>query len=411
MEVTMSVPTTLGRRLCGRGTGVLAATAALVLLAGVPAASGLSSSPSRYFQAAVNLPPDAPGAGGFAGSVSFRQVVSGPADVSVFLSRSTVVACPHGEGIASQTVRTVDSEASEPGPVTLDIDRLLRAAHGEAVVDLIVEDSPGCGAPDTSVTLPAQRVTIDTTGTSDRFRTGISGSVSAAGARLRSSTVDLSRDGVGTASVGSLVGDAAGAAFLKYTVERTLVHGTPPQAPANAAPAGGVGVTGAHSAQPDPPDGLGVVFEDMAVSARTTPRPQETTLDAFAEVHTLVGCPDGGTGLVLELVEGSGPGTLDVARRLATATATATLETTRTRVDGCEPQPDPVITRERVPVALSLTATGPAVRVRDTRFHQTRGDNDPRTHTSYLARDATGTITVGDLTRPTGLASISQARR
>jgi hypothetical protein len=84
---------------------------------------------------------------------------------------------------------------------------------------------------------------------------------------------------------------------------------------------------------------------------------------------------------------------------------------TRTRTDGCTADPQPVTTRVQVPVALDLTATGPQVRVRDVRFHEARGDADQRSDVSYLARDAAGTVTVGDLTRPTGQASISQARR
>lgn len=337
--------------------------------------------------------------------------MGGPAVVSVFLSRSTAVTCPDGEGVASRTVRTVEDEAGEPGPVTLDLDRLLRTAHGEALVDLVVEDSPGCGAPDTSVTVPAQRVVLDATGTSDRFRAGVSGTVRSAAGGVRSSTEDLSRDGVGRVSVGTQVHDAAGPAFLRYAVQRLVVHGEPPAVPANVAPAGGVGATAAHSAQLQPPGGLGVVFEDLAVTASTTPTPRTTTLDAFAEVDTVVTCPDGGTAVVVELLEGSGPGALDVDRRLEAGTASGTLAMTRVRVDGCHPDAEPVVDTVPVPVSVSLTATGPAVRVRDVRFLRTRGPTDQRTTVDYLARDAAGTLTVGDVTRPTGEASLSRARR
>ncbi len=406
----MSVPSRWRRR----GAAVLALATVLalvpVLLAGVPAASAASDPPLRYFEVAVNVPPDSPEAEGFAGAVSVRQVVGGPASVSVFLSRSFDVSCPDGsDQVASQTVRTIGDEATEPGPVTLDIDRLLRTAHGEAVVDLVMEDSPGCGLPDTSATV-AERVVIDVTGTSDRFRSGVSSTVRSEAGMVRTSSEDLSRDGVGTATVGNLFADATGAAFLKYAVERSLVHGTPPQAPANAAPPGGVGAVGAHSAQPQPTGGLGVVFEDMAVTAATTARPEVTTLDAFAETHTQVACPAGGTAVVVDLLEGSGAGALDVDRRLGTATAEATLEMTRTTIDGCVGDGEAVTTRVQVPVALTLTATGPEVRVRDIRFHEARGDADQRSDVSYLARDAAGTVTVGELSRPTGLASISRAR-
>jgi hypothetical protein len=381
-----------------------------VLLAGGPAASAPSDPPFRYFEAAVNVPPDSPEAEGFAGAVSIRQVVGGPAGVSVFLSRSFDVSCPDGsDQVASQTVRTPGDEATEAGPVTLDIDRLLRTAHGEAVVDLVQEDSPGCGLPDTSVTVP-ERITIDVTGTSERFHTGISSTVRSDAGFVRTSSDDLSRDGVGTATVGTLFADASGAAFLKYAVERSLVVGTPPQPPANSAPPGGVGATGAHSAQPEPPGGLGVVFEDMAVTAMTTARPEVTTLDAFSVVHTLVACPAGGTAVVVEELEGAGPGMLDAGRALDAATASGTLDLTLTRVDGCSADPQPVSTRVQVPVALALTATGPEVRVRDVQFHERRGDADERSDVSYLARDAAGTVTVGELTRPTGEASISRAR-
>jgi hypothetical protein len=84
---------------------------------------------------------------------------------------------------------------------------------------------------------------------------------------------------------------------------------------------------------------------------------------------------------------------------------------TLTRVDGCSADAQPVTTHVQVPVALALAATGPEVRVRDIQLHEGRGDVDERSDVSYLARDAAGTVTVGDLTRPTGEASVSQARR
>jgi hypothetical protein len=409
-EVAMTVSLRRRRRVVAALAASSVASVLTGVLTGVGPASAASDPPLRYFQAAVNIPPDSPVAEGFAGSVSMRQVVGGPVDVSVFLSRSFVVTCADGEETASQTVRTVTDEATDPGPVTLDIDRLLRTAHGEAVVDLVLEDSPGCGLPDTSTTV-ARRVAIDATGTSDRFHTGVSSTIQSDAGLLRTSSEDQSRDGVGSASIGNLFDDATGTAFLKYAVQRSLVQGTPPQPPANSAPPGGIGATGAHSAVPQPPDGLGVVFEDMSVTAMTTARPEVTTLNAFSEVHTQVACPAGGTAVVVEEREGAGPGTLDVDRGLGTATASASLDMTLTRVDGCSADPQPVTTHVQVPVALALTATGPEVRVRDIRFHEARGDVDQRSDVSYRARDAAGTVTVGDLTRPTGEASISQARR
>lgn len=392
-----------------------AAAVALVLaagaLAGVPPSAAAQPDGLRYFQAAVNLPPGAPGADGFAGSVSLRRVLGDATSVSVFLSRSTAVACPDGEGTASVTVRTVTDEATGPGPVVLDVDRQLREAHGEAVVDLVVEEDPGCGAPSTSTTLPGETVSVRTTGTSDRFHAGVSSTVTSTAGSVRSSSDDLSRDGVGTATVGSLVTGGEGAAFLKYAVERTHVHGTPPQAPANTAPPGGYGATGASSESLEPPDGLGVVFRDVGVTASSTPHPSSTTISAFAEVHTVVGCPGGGTALSTELLEGAGTGTLTVAGGLDGAVASGTLSLTRTTVDGCAPDAPPAVAVVPVPVSLDLTATGPPVRVRDVRFFETRGPGDRRTDTSYLARDAAGTLTVGDVSVPTGLASVSRARR
>lgn len=131
------------------------------------AAPGAAAGPAavgdyRYYQAAVNLlDPEATGAAGLVGGVSFMAVVGGSTSVNVFLSRAETVACEDGsEDFETLTVRTLTDEATTPGPIDLDIDRRLRTAVGVAVVDLVEEYSPGCGQDPTVTISPAQTVRI-----------------------------------------------------------------------------------------------------------------------------------------------------------------------------------------------------------------------------------------------------------
>lgn len=388
-----------------------ATTAAVALAAAVPAqAEAPVTSSFSYYQAVVNLPPDE---GGFAGSVSFRRVVGGPVSVAVNLVQATTVTCEDGDDVAQVTIETESFEATEPGPVTLDIDRRLRTAHGEAVVNLIMTESPGCGAPETSTLLPAQVVVLDVTGTSVRFRTGIDGSVSTGADRDVTRVYDLSRDGTGSVSVGSVLTEAASdGAFLKYAVERRRTHGDAHVPPPNAAPEGGTGAVAAFTRSYEPQGGLGVVFEDVFVTATASAPPERAgAIDAFAARETLVTCPDGGTAVRTEASFGAGVAQVEIDHRLADAQAAGSIEMTRIVVDGCAPEAEPSQSVVTVPASLSLTATGPTVRVRDTFFQVTPGEGNERTLATYLARDAEGTVSVGDVSGAPDLAAISRAGR
>ena len=162
------------RLAAGLVTAVIGTTAMLGVPGQAAAAPG-SATDHRYYQAAVNLlDPDAPGAGGFVGGVAFSAPVDGPASVNVFPSRATSVVCEDGsDDFATLTVRTVTDEATAPGPVSLEIDRRLRAAEGVAQSDLVEEFSPGCGQEPTLMLLPSQSVRIVVQGTTVRFRTGM----------------------------------------------------------------------------------------------------------------------------------------------------------------------------------------------------------------------------------------------
>lgn len=394
------------------GAVVSGAMAAVVLLAPVSwAAAGPPGGPTtedaRTFQAAVNLGPgDDPG--GYAGGVSFLTELGVGTSVTVFLSASDGE-CPDGNPETSATL-TTEQDATQPGPITLDIDRRLRTAHGEAVVGLVLTEINGCGAQEVTTVLPAQRVSIDVTGTSVRFRTGIRGSVSTPGATSVQSTVDLSRDGVGTASVGGLV-DAGGAAFLRYAVERSRTQGQLPEVPANVAPSGGLGAEGRFVRVAGTPEEVGAVVDDVVVSATIDAPPAKTaTVRADVIRTTWVACPGASVGAQTEFFLGQGPGAVTIPRTLATATANATLALEHVTVDGCTgAETSDVVT---LPVALALVATGPAVRVRDVRFQVTPGEGREATRSVYTARDAAGpgsTVRIGDVTGVPDLASISRA--
>lgn len=374
-------------------------------------AAAPTSSDLRYYQAVVHLLPDA--SEDFAGSVSFRSVVGGAVSVDVQLTRATTVDCAEGQDISTVTIATDGPEATEPGPVTLDVDRRLRTARGVAVVDLVQTEIPGCGAPETTTTLPAQPVALEVMGTSVRFRTGVDGSTSSGADRDVSRAYDLARDGRGSASVGEVVDQASDSAFLKYAVEQRRTSGTAPVPPANVAAAGGTGAQGAFTTFVDlPPGELGVVLEDVLVTASTSAPPERAAvIDAEAVRASVVNCPTGGTALLTEVLFGVGPGSVDIDTRLADAEASGRIDLTRIVEDGCDADGEPVESTVAVPVTLSLTAEGPAVRVKDTFFQVTPGEGADRTRVTYVARDAAGTVSVGDVSGAADLASISQAGR
>ncbi|MHA7275294.1 hypothetical protein ACX80O_02005 [Arthrobacter sp. Hz1] len=362
----------------------------------------------RYYQAAVNLLPATDGA--YAGAVSFRQEVGAAATVDVFLSRAATITCPDlSEDIATTTVQTETRDASEPGPVTLDIGHSLDQAVGHAVVNLVVTANPGCGDTGSTTTLPAQEVQITVMGTSVRFFTGIGGTTSAGADRTTGRSYSFARDGTGSVSVGSLIVEAESpAAFLKYAVERQRTHGDAPVAPDPVAPPGGTGARGDYSAEFDP-TGPGVLLEDAIVQASTTSPPgRATTVSASSFTAELIDCGDGTTGVREQFVVGSGPGVLTIGRKLGTATASGSIQFERFITDECQggvTVSDTVI----LPVALDLVATAPIVRVSDTRWQVQPGGGTERMHGWYLGREATGTVAIGAVTATTHLAAIGSS--
>lgn len=363
----------------------------------------------RYYQAAVNLLPDSDDA--YAGAVSFRQEVGGFATVDVFLSRADTVTCSDStEDIATSTVQTETRDAREPGPVVLEIGHSLDRAVGQAVVNLVVTANPGCGEPESVTTLWAQEIQLAVTGTSAKFFTGISGTTSAGPDRSTGRFYDFARDGTGTLTVGSLiVGTESPAAFLKYAVERQRNHGDVPAAPDPVAPPGGTGARGDYSAEFEPPGGLGVLFEDTIVQASTTGPPgRVTTVSASSFTAELIDCGDGTTAIREQFVVGSGPGVLTIGRKLGTATASGSIQFDRFITNGClggGTVSDAVVQ----PVTLNLIATGPIVRVSDTRWQIRPGEGSERTHGWYLGRQATGSVAIGAVGGTTNLAAIGSA--
>ncbi|WP_155849394.1 hypothetical protein [Arthrobacter sp. H20] len=405
----MKPGTGAGRRLvcCVAMLGLIAPASSSVAVAAPP--GGPQDSDQRYYQAAVNLLPETDGA--YAGAVSFRQEIGGATTVDVFLSRAATITCPDlSEDVATATVQTETRDASEPGPVVLDIGHSLDQAFGQAVVNLVVTASPGCGEPESITTLAAQKVQIAVTGTSARFFTGITGTTSAGPNRSTGRFYDFARDSTGSLSVGSLiVGAESSAAFLKYAVERQRTNGEAPVAPDPVAPPGGTGARGDYSAEFEPTGGPGVLFEDAIVQASTTSAPgRMTTLSASSFTVELIDCGDGTTAFREQFVVGSGPGVLTLGRKLVTATASGSIQFDRFVTDGCqggETVSDTVVH----PVALNLAATGPIVRVSDTRWQVKPGGGTERTHGWYLGREATGTVAVGAVAGTTNLASIGSA--
>ena len=93
-----------------RGPGIRGAP---LLIAAPGAAAGPAAvGDYRYYQAAVNLlDPEATGAAGLVGGVSFMAVVGGSTSVNVFLSRAETVACEDGsEDFETLTVRTLTDD-------------------------------------------------------------------------------------------------------------------------------------------------------------------------------------------------------------------------------------------------------------------------------------------------------------
>ena len=374
------------------GSGALPAVAA----PGVPGPAEVTH--VRFFDAAVNVPPETPGAGGFVGGVRFHTTIGGPTTVDVYLSRQAERTCPDGaEGVAGTTLRTPDDEASEPGPVTLDVDRNLRRAAGQAVLDLLLETDPGCGEPTTTATLPARSVAITVVGTSERFFSGFGGGTSSGPDQQADLSYRFSRDGTGTLDIPGLLDDVSSdAAFAVYGVDRSRRHGTPPEAPASAAPPNGRGAQGFYAREVElAPGETGLVYEDAEVDAAVYPPPGRETV-AYAGSLTVerVACPDGTTADVVTFVEGTGPATVTIPTSLSSATATASLELSGFTEGGCDGAgpSDVVVT---LPAALELAATGPAVRVTSTRWHLTPGQGGERSHGWYVARPASGSVSVG----------------
>jgi hypothetical protein len=392
--------------------------ASLALLPATASPSALAASPverTSFYDAAVNVPPDTPGADGFAGGVRFHLDGDGVASVDVFLSRSEPVVCGDGtEDASSTTVRTPSDEATEPGPVVLDIDRRLRTARGEAVLDLLVTENPGCGAEEVITTAAAQEVSIEVVGTTVRFFSGIGGTVADGPDRARDLSSRLSRDGTGTLTVGTwLVGVETEAAFLVYGVDRSSRHGEPPTVPEPAAPAGGWGAQGSYAATFEPVDGLGPLSEDAIVSAAISAAPQRAATIAGSSLRTFgVDCGGPEPAVGAEFLEGAGPAQVTIDNALATATATATVQLDRWVLDACLPEAEPVHDVVSATVSLDLHATGPAVRVQDVRWHLVPGEGvETRRNDWFVAREAAGVVGIGDVVGETWSASIARAGR
>lgn len=392
---------------CVIALGLIAPTLSPAAAAAPPA--GAKPDDLRYYQAAVNLIPDTDGA--YAGAVSFRQDFRGEASVDVFLSRAATITCPDlSEDFATTTIQTEDREARAPGPVELDIGHSLDQAFGHAIVDLTVTASPGCGEPESVTVLRAQDVQITVTGTTPRFFTGIGGTTSSGSDRSSGRFYDFSRDGTGTLSVGSLiVGVGSPAAFLKFAVEKRRTHGEAPVAPDPVAPSGGTGARGDYSAEFELTGNPGVVFEDAIVQASTTSPPERaTTVSASSLTVELIDCGDGTTGFREQFVVGSGPGVLTIARKLGSATASGSIQFDRFVNDECQGG-GTVVDTVVLPVTLDLVATGPLVRVSDTRWQIRPGDGAERTKGWYLGREATGTVAVGSVGGTTNLGAIGSS--
>jgi hypothetical protein len=397
--------------LIGSASALSAASAASARPTPVLAAA---TAVTRFDDAAVNVPPDTPGAEGFSGGVRFSSVAGGPTTVDVWLSREREVACPDGTAdVASEVVGTAYPDATEPGPVALEVDRRRRSGLGEATVDLVRSEEPGCGAAGRTVGVPAAAVTVEVTGTSVRYFSGMGGTVSSGPDAVRGLSYRLSRDGTGSVRVGSLLAVAGAEGFLVHGVDRSGVHGSPPAVPQSAAPPGGVAADGFLAVEAQDPAAEGVVYRDAWVTAMTTAPSdgRETVVLASSAVATVVACPGGDTAVRWEFREGAGPATLDVDARLATATAVGTVPLERWVAGGCEEAgAGPGAAAAGVDVRLDLVATSPEVRVRDVYWQVTPGGGPPtRRHGWYTARAASGEVVLDEFRGTTGEGWVSRA--
>ncbi|WP_341358255.1 hypothetical protein V5H98_10685 [Georgenia sp. M64] len=363
----------------------------------------------RYYEATVNVSESAEG---WRGAVSVRSVIGGEESVFVFLSRDgePVTCADETADLVTYTLFSAD-DATEPGPITLDIDRRLRTAHADAVVDLTLVESPGCGGEDLVTELPAQHITLDVTGTTERLRTSISGTTSSAGDMDRLRDYDLARDGTGTVAIDGLLAPVSSdQSFLTYSAEHFFRHGDFPGIVDNAAPDGGLGAFAATSRSYDPPDGLGLLFEDAFVGATVGPSPdREMRLAASAVQVRAVICESGALGFVSRDLRGSATTDVAIDPRLTSATAAATLTMEVLVLDDCTG--GSAVETVELPVAIDLTASGPAVRFRGSFAQVTPGSGVERTQGWFVTRDAAGTLVLGDLTGPADLAYISRASR
>ena len=342
--------------------------------------------------------------------MSFTSAVAGSTSVGVWLSRATPVTCDDGaEDFRTESLGTASDEATSPGPVTLDVDRRLRTAVGDAVVDLVLSTSPGCGQLTTTSELGAQRVRIVVEGTTVRFRTGFTSRTSSRSDADVLRSLDFSRDGVGTASVGSFVTDAGSVeSFLKYAVDRSLARGSVGEPPPNAAPAGGLGAMGVFSREGAP--GAEVAYEDAWVTGTIGAAPgreEWASASAWRVVRTT--CAGGEDGEVVEFVDGGGPAHVTINTQLSRAEVAGTVPATRFSLDGCTGVE--TVDTVDVPVTLSLEATGAAVRSVGDQFQVRPSEGVRRERVSYVARPAGGELSVGDVSGAPDLASISRAGR
>lgn len=362
----------------------------------------------RYHEASVFVDG---GPGGFVGAVNIRSVAHGETTVDVFLGSEEPVTCPDGsEDVRNETLRTEESFSSEPGPVVLDVDPRLQAAHGEAVVDLVLSVLPGCGAEEEESLLPAQDISIDFTGTSGLIRARMGGSASSGNAFDRAHVSSIARDGTGHAVVGSFVDADSDASWLKYAVEHFARRGTQPGIPENPAAVGGRGALRGASTSYEPADGLGLLFKDAIVAATIGAAPgREMLLSASTMSVTGVRCGTGDVGYQFRDTYGSVETPVVIDRRLASARASGTAQLTEVLFDECTgAETSRLVT---APVALDLSATGRAVRVRDTYYFSAPPQPVTRINGWSLRREAAGTVAVGTYLAPTDFGAISRASR
>lgn len=404
---TMALAAALPAVASGAPAGRVAAAAAPTGSSSAAAAPTIEN--FRFYESSVFVSESAEG---WEGSVSVRSVVGGGDSVFVSLTRAgESVVCPDGSEDLVNFDLTSAEDATEPGPVTVDIDRRLRTAHADAVVDLTLAENPGCGGEDLVTELPARHITLDVIGTTERFRSSVSGSVTSAGDVDRLRDYDLARDGTGTVTIdGLLAATSSDQSFLTYSAEHFFRHGAMPATPENAAPDGGLGAFAATSRTYDPPDGLGLLFEDAFVGATVGPTPnRDMRLTASAIQVRAVRCEDGAPGFVFSELVGSAAAEVAIEARLAAAVAATTVPMEVLVLDDCTG--GSTVETVELPVAIDLTATGPSVRVGSAYAQVTPGSGVERIQGWYVTREAAGTVLLGELAGPADLAFISRASR